>query len=179
MTPDSPLASDFIPARHYSVTPGREVHFVVLHQTECSPAAGSARNVARWFGGPAAPQASAHYVLDEAECFQLVREEDAAWHAGHTGNRYGIGIEMCGWTKDGADVWDQHPSTADRAARLLADICQRLGLPCVMLDAAALVRGDRGVTTHAEVSKAWAESDHHDPSAYLADQVITRAALLL
>ena len=175
---DSSIASEFIPARHFTVATGREIHFVVLHQCECSPVAGAARNVARWFGGPAAPQASAHYVLDDGECFQMVSEADSAWHAGHTANRYGLGIEIAGWTKDGADVWDQHPGTVDRSSRLVADICQRLGLPCVMLDAAALVAGEKGVTTHAAISKAWAETDHTDPSPYLADQIVTRAAML-
>jgi hypothetical protein len=50
-----------------------------------------------------------------------------------------------------------------RTARLVAYLCHRWGLPVNFVDAAGLRAGHAGVTTHAEVTKAFGKSTHTDP----------------
>jgi hypothetical protein len=52
----------------------------------------------------------------------------------------------------------------DLAARLVADVCYRNGLPAVFVDAAGLKSQTQGITTHRELSAAFpTETDHTDP----------------
>ena len=46
---------------------------------------------------------------------------------------------------------------------LVADVCRRRRIPVRWLSADDLLVGRRGVTGHAEVSKAYGKSDHWDP----------------
>jgi hypothetical protein len=50
-----------------------------------------------------------------------------------------------------------------RSAALVADLCQRYGVPVVLLGVDELQAGAAGITTHAAVSRAWGRSDHYDP----------------
>jgi len=97
--------------------PGREgnpIDFIVIHYT----AGGSAKGTISWFKNPRA-RVSAHYLLArDGTIFQLVQDEDTAWHAGippRRGlseeenlerdrrrklirpNERGIGIEIANW----------------------------------------------------------------------------------
>lgn len=176
-----------VQAKHYK--PGRTepIRAIVIHTVEgpCSP--GEAMGVARWFGGATAPEASSHYVCGPEVIVACVSEDDTAWHAPPS-NAWAIGIEH---TAVAADVrrngvlvyaaftpadWASPNAQAmlARSAELVADICTRRGIPVVFLDADALQRGEAGITTHVEVSKAFRETDHIDPGpnwpmdAYLA-----------
>src|SRR5262249_1439790 len=140
------------------------VALVVIHTAEAVKKPGTAEAVAAWFAGPDAPQASAHYTVDSDSIVQSVREDDIAWHAPGA-NHHGIGIEHAGYARQTAAEWDDDYSRAmlRRSARLVASICRRHALPIAFVDAEGLVRGDRGITTHAEVSKAFKRSNHTDP----------------
>ncbi len=174
----------FVQAQHFTPATDRPIDLVVLHSTEGSETSGAARAVALWFAGKAgapAPQASAHYVVDMNSIVQCVREDDVAWHAPGA-NHNGIGIEHVGYAKQSAAAWGDPYSAAELAlsAGLCAGICQRHGIPVAFVDAAGLLRHERGITTHAEVTKAFHGSTHTDPGAgfpmdaYLA---MVRAAL--
>lgn len=54
----------------------------------------------------------------------------------------------------------------DRAARLTAELCLAYDVPVVYRNAAALRAGRHGITTHRQVSLAWAETSHWDPGAW-------------
>ncbi len=93
---------------------GQPIDLIVIHYT----ANGSAAGAIAWFKKPSA-EVSAHYVIDRGgEIFQLVRDGDAAWHAGQGSipglsdaenarrrrrnseirpNQRGIGIEIVNW----------------------------------------------------------------------------------
>ena len=108
--------------------------------------------------------ASWHYAVDANSITQSLHEGDIAFHAPGL-NAAGIGIELSGRAKQTAEEW-QDPFSRDMlllAAELVADICRRHDLPIEFVDAAGLVERDRGITTHAEVSKAFKKSDHWDP----------------
>lgn len=159
----------FVQAQRFTPATGRPIDLVVLHSTEGSEVAGAARAVATWFAGKAgvpAPQASAHYVVDASSIVQCVREEDVAWHAPGA-NHNGIGVEHVGYAKQKPTDWGDPYSAAELAlsAALVATVCKRHGIPVAFVDAAGLLRHERGITTHAEVTKAFHGSGHTDPGA--------------
>jgi N-acetyl-anhydromuramyl-L-alanine amidase AmpD len=93
---------------------GRAIDWIVIHYT----ASGSGRGVLSWFKNPSA-RVSAHYVLDrDGTIYQVVKDEDTAWHAGLAArrglsdeenakrrerdaslqpNQRGVGIEVVNW----------------------------------------------------------------------------------
>lgn len=159
----------FIPfygARSYTRTSGRAVDLIVLHGMDVPEKPSTAEIVARWYGGPSAPQASAHYCVDRDSIVQCVHEEDVAWHAPGA-NHNGVGINHAGYTDQSAAAWADPSSTAmlDLSARLAADICRRHDIPAEIVDEEGLQAGARGITTHAAVARAFRRSRHADPGA--------------
>lgn len=146
----------------------REPQVIVLHATCGSEGIRSADNAAAEIVHPlpAGKRKSWHYIVDAANCIHQVPVLMTAWHAGATGNRLGLGIEICGQASQTREQWCDPTSLATLAiaARLVADICAEFKIPCTLLDAAALKRErPRGITVHSEVSRAWRESTHTDP----------------
>jgi N-acetyl-anhydromuramyl-L-alanine amidase AmpD len=135
----------------------------VIHTMEIAERDGAAEACAAWFADPAS-EVSAHYCVDADGVVQCVREADVAWHA-RGGNANSIGIELAGFAGQGAHGWGDaySRSVVERAARLLADVCERRSIPVRRLRAADLQAGMRGVTGHADVSAAFHRSDHWDP----------------
>ena len=162
-SPDEPIP--FIPA--YSYYPGRQrsIRLAVLHTAEIAEVGYAAENLAKWAAGPSAG-VSWHYAIDNDSTIQCVRDGDTAFHA-KGANADGVGIELSGRAAQGAAGWADAYSRAvlQRAARLVASLCRRHGLPVTFLDAAALQRGEAGITSHAEVTKAYRLSTHTDPGA--------------
>jgi N-acetyl-anhydromuramyl-L-alanine amidase AmpD len=117
-TPDQPTAPDIIWSgptdNRYTGRAGHAINWIVIHYT----ASGSGQGVLSWFKNPSA-RVSAHYVLDrDGTIYQVVKDEDTAWHAGLAArsglsdeenakrrdrdaqlypNRRGIGIEIVNW----------------------------------------------------------------------------------
>ncbi len=146
---DSPCATRFIGARHFREhADPRDISWCVLHSTE----GGTAFSVAMMFAGPKSPVASCTYVVDGKETIQCVREHDVPFCAPGA-NALGIHIEMAGWS---AWTWNRWLLSAvpQQAAKLAADVVHRHGLPLIFVDAEGLLRGDKGVTTHHECTKA-------------------------
>ena len=57
---------------------GHKIEMIVIHYT----ASGSGRGTISWFKNPQS-KVSAHYIIDrDGRIFQLVKDEDTAWHAG-------------------------------------------------------------------------------------------------
>jgi hypothetical protein len=135
---------------------------VVLHATVSPCAPGGARSVARYFQSIAAG-GLAHYVVDPLEVIQCAGENVATWHA--PPNHGSIGVEMCDPQAGDPARWADHDHTAmlHLTAALVAGICHRHALPLVYVDAAGLIAGHHGITTHHEVSKAFGLSSHTDP----------------
>ncbi|WP_438041428.1 N-acetylmuramoyl-L-alanine amidase [Sorangium sp. So ce128] len=151
----------WIPARNFTAASRAVADLVVLHSTEGARGRGAARAVARWFGGGAAPQASAHYVVDDDEVIACVAEDDVAW-AAPGANRTGIQIELCGSARQSASEWLAGGLLA-RAADLTAGICRRHQIPICKLSPEDLAGGARGITGHVDASRAFRKSDHWDP----------------
>lgn len=77
-------------------------------------------------GGPA--NSSAHYEITDNEIIGCVGENFVAWHSGEwNSNKRSIGLEHLNST--GAPEWGVSEATLRQSAKLIADICNRYGLP--------------------------------------------------
>ena len=164
LIPDSPVASAFVLAANFTrVTTPRAVGWLVVHTAETPEGPKTARNVAAYFALKTT-QASAHYSVDSLGIIQSVRELDIAWQAPGLNSR-SIGIEHAGRASQTLAQWQDPYSTAmlRLSARLFADLARRYTIPVRYVDAAGLLRGDKGITTHAQVTKAFKRSTHTDP----------------
>ena len=155
-----------ISARHFTPANRTAIDLVVLHSMEAPEKPGTARAVAWWFAGQTAPQASAHYCVDNLETIACVPEPQVAWHAPGANGR-GVGIELAGYAAQSGSDWRDPYSTLllARAAVLVAEVCWRWEVPRVLLGPPQLLASSRGITTHRSVSEAWKKSTHTDPGA--------------
>jgi N-acetyl-anhydromuramyl-L-alanine amidase AmpD len=161
---DSTLATEEIRSPHYTEGSDRPILWVVIHDEEAPETPRTAHNVGQMFANPGGPHVSAHYTVDMRTIAQCVAEKDVAWAAGHTGNAYGIHLELSGFAKQSAAEWLADGGMLDLAARLVADVCARNGLPTVFVDAAGLKIQSPGITTHNQITLAFpGETTHTDP----------------
>lgn len=161
-------ALPFEPAVNYT-RPAEAIQkrLIVLHSMEYPLKRGAAQCCARYFGGNGAPNASAHACIDPGEIIQCVPWGDIAWHAPGA-NQWGIGIEHAGYAKFSVAEWTTPDGNAmiDNSAWLCAELCTLFKIPVDFLDhweLAAAGEKATGITTHAEVNKAFKKSDHTDP----------------
>lgn len=166
LEPDSKFVTELAPSpNHYDGYYERKSPWVVLHTMETPENSTVARNIATgWFSRVEAGT-SAHYVVGDTEIFQCVNEGDYAWAAMTTGNAHGIHIEMAGRASQGRNEWfdDYSRTMLELVAALTADICARHGIPVRILTDAQLAAGEKGITSHAAISRVFRESDHTDP----------------
>lgn len=175
--PPPPAPPYLGPAHRWSKGNNKPIRRIVIHSTvsPCEP--GGARNIARYFQSTTAG-GSAHYVVDPGEVVQVVYDGVIAWHAPPNANS--LGVEMCDVP---GPVPQDKPGTArykalrrawrwsrpeqrrmlKRTARLTAELCAAYDVPPVFLGARKLRAGRVGITTHANVSRAWRQSTHWDP----------------
>lgn len=157
---------EFIEAANYTPVFGapRDIRLLVLHTMESQEKPGTARNVARWFAGDKAPQASAHYCVDNSEVIRCVRDEDVAWHAPGA-NKTGIGIEHAGRASQTATDWMDlySKSMLKLSVELAALLCIKHDIPAKLVTIEGLLKGQRGITTHVAVTRAFKRSSHTDP----------------
>jgi N-acetyl-anhydromuramyl-L-alanine amidase AmpD len=162
LVPPLVLAAHYTPANRPHSSP---IDVVVIHTMEAPEKPKTARNVAAWFAGSSAPQASAHYCVDDVDVVQCVLECDVAWHAPGA-NANGIGVEHAGYASQTPDQWADDYSVAvlERSAKLVARLCQRFGIPVARLSVAELAAGGRGICGHVDVTNAFnGGRGHTDP----------------
>lgn len=185
MTRPAPSPIYLGPAAHDSGPGNKPIHRIVIHSTVSPCVPGGARAIAEYFRSPSAG-GSAHYVVDPSEVVQVVLDGTIAWHA--PPNDHSLGIEMCDYPSSlSLDHWKgktpdeiehgtrknplrhleaNHRKMLRRTAKLTAQLCLAYGVPVRFLTAAQLVAGEHGVTTHAEVSRAFHQSTHWDPGLW-------------
>lgn len=132
------------------------IKLVVLHDTE----GGTAESNARYFHGANA-KGSAHLVVDGKACYRCLADSSIPW-AAPGANSTGVHIELAAYARWTRAQWLLRPLLLRRAAYKTAKYCKVYGLPPVFRTAAELRDGKRGVTTHAECTKAFG-GDHTDP----------------
>ena len=154
----------FVQARNYTRGRSNPIDVLVIHTMESPEKPDTAESVANWFAGSTAPQASAHYCIDNNSIVQCVRDQDVAWHAPGA-NHNGLGFEHAGRAAQTPAEWKDPYSAAllDVSAQLVAEKCKEYGIPAVWRRVPDLLAGRRGITGHVQVSQAFKRSDHHDP----------------
>src|SRR5580765_8703677 len=158
-----------IQAAHTSSGSNSPCNRIVIHATSpgmtghSSSKSGMARSTAQYFAS-ASSGGSAHYVVDagrnEEHC---VKDSVIAWHA--PPNSHSIGIEICGEASYQRFDWlsNEVYQGIEAAAERTKELCERLNVPKVLIDVSELKAGHRGICGHADVAKAFGESDHWDP----------------
>lgn len=109
--------------------------------------------------------ASAHVNVDNNSAVRSVRDEDVAYAAPGS-NHDGLHVEFAGYAAQRAEEWNDPFSKAmlfDIAVPVFGRWCEAYEIPAVLLNEAGLKAQRRGITTHAEVSRAFRLSSHTDP----------------
>jgi hypothetical protein len=155
--------------RNFTMANRAKVDNVVIHTIEIAEASTSADRTAAWGAGPQAPQASWHYAFDDDSTILCVPEEHVAWAAPGL-NRQGIQFEHAGYARQTTAQWEDPFSRRmlQRSAKMCAAVCKRWDIPIVFIDAAGLLRGERGITTHYQVTLGPGKglTTHGDPGRY-------------
>lgn len=136
----------------------KQLKWIVLHSTE----GGTAESVARFFATTA--EASTQLVVDDKECWRMVPDLVIPWGAPGA-NTGGLHIEQCGYAHWSKDEWLRHSSTLSRSAAKAARWAHMYGIPLRWVGPIGLKLGRKGVTTHADASKAFPPpgGGHTDP----------------
>lgn len=160
----------FIQARNYTPAPvGRQIDLIVVHDMEAPDKPDTAENVAKWFAGPNAPQASAHYCVDDNSMVWCVKDHDVAW-AAPGANHQGLHYEMAGYAKFRRVTWLDAYNKAMLALAAtepehgIIHQLQYHHIPAVKLTGDQVRAGHRGICGHRDVTDAWPNlGDHQDP----------------
>lgn len=170
--PFDPSSIPYVEARHWQRDAGPQLKsLIVLHCMEYPETATTAEWCADFFAGRrgmTAPKASAHYCVDADSIVCCVPRDRIAWHAPGA-NRHGIGVEHGGFARQTRMQWldDYSLSMLHLSARLVAWLCSAHKIPPRFVAAEQLRRGAPGITTHAEVTRAWPErGTHWDPGPH-------------
>jgi hypothetical protein len=165
--PDYP----FVKAMFYTPVARREVHTLMVHAMQGSEKPDSAEGCARYFaqGCPDAQgkkrRASAHYCIDSNSVVQCVRDMDVAYGCGGS-NANTLHFEHAGMSEQSGRQWHDPYSQAmlTLSAGLFAQKLRQYNLPVVWRTIDDLKAGrTKGVTSHANASKAYGKSTHWDP----------------
>lgn len=158
----------FVQAKHFSRAQRTAIDLLVVHTMEAHEREGTAENVAAYFAGANAPQASAHYCIDSDSEVQCVRDEDVAWHASEV-NGKSIGLEHAGFAKQTPEDWADTFSTMMllRSAKLAAALCLKYDIPVCRLTPEQVKAGRRGFCGHIDVNVAYGRPNGHwDPGPH-------------
>lgn len=157
-------------ARYYTSGKGirKPIRMIVLHSAENQQLPGQAERIVEFFASKTAPQASAHYAVDNKVVAQSVDDEDVAWAVGvWAANLDSISIEATGQAAFTAAQWANQYSK-DMINQLVG-LCKRLGqkysIPPVHLTLGQILDGKtKGYCTHADITAAYKVlGGHTDP----------------
>lgn len=156
----APCRTDYKAYRSSGTRPIESIIWILLHSTEV---AATAAQIAKSFSRRTA-EGSAHLTVDDNYCYRSLRNDQIPW-AAPGANTKGFHIEQCGFASWSKASWMQHENMLDRAAYKVALHCHYFNIPPRFITAAGLKAGHKGISTHAEVSKAFPNSqgNHHDP----------------
>lgn len=179
------------PPAHHSGTGNKPIDRIVIHSTVSPCVPGGARRIAEYFRSESAG-GSAHYVTDPGETVQVAYDDVIAWHA--PPNPHSIGIEMCDipgpvpGAPRGSAAWaaakrswrwgkPNQMRMLNRTARLTARLCLAYDVPIRWLTPTRLAADQPGITSHANVSKAFGQSTHWDPGFWPRKQFMALVRL--
>lgn len=150
---------------------GRRVMYAVVHYTAGSERATSAEDGAA-YDQRRTDGTSTHFFCDQNSTVQCVLTADRANAAFSKGNRLGVHFELCGTVQTRAQWLDAASyGTLEQAARWIARVCLKYGLPARRLTVAETRAawdvpnngGPRGIVGHVDITSAYGQGDHTDP----------------
>ena len=149
----------FTQAKHFTAgRGGKTPRMIVIHTMETPETAGRAHQVADWFAGATAPQASAHYCVDNTSIYQSVKDTDTAWAVDDFGlNQESISIELAGAASQTVAQWSDAYSKAEMAhlVELSKALCKTYSIPAVHLTTAQILDGkSKGFVYHSDITAA-------------------------
>lgn len=155
----------YVPARYIGANRGNPT-LIVIHTMEAPEKGSTAESCARYFANLTSKTASAHYCIDNDSIVQSVPDNRVA-AAAPGANHNGLQFEHAGYAAQRADEWKDQYSIRMLfiSAALCAAKCRQYNIPVVFVDANGLKNNQRGITTHAEVTRAFRRSTHTDPGA--------------
>jgi N-acetyl-anhydromuramyl-L-alanine amidase AmpD len=166
----------FKQARWFTEVPSsapRKVDLLVVHSMESPEKGDTAESVANYFAagcpepGGTFRKASANYCIDSNSIVQSVQCKDVAYGA-KGANHNGIHLEHAGFARQARADWLDPYSRQmlELSAALVGKVLMpKFHIPPVFLSAEHLRAGKRGITTHAEASKAFNPGGHEDPGS--------------
>lgn len=158
-------------AKNYTKGPRKvPIRLIVIHSMESQEKPTTAESVAKWFAGPTAPNASAHFCVDNNSAVRIVDDQDIAWGAPGA-NSDGLHIELAGSARQNRKQWlDEYSlGVLDQAAKVAAEWCAKYKLPPVRLNLNQLVDGKtKGFIGHVDATRAFPQykGDHTDPGKF-------------
>lgn len=155
----------FVQAKNYTPASRKpsDIKWIVLHAMQAPERLTTAEGTANYFASTSV-KASAHFSCDADSTVQSVRLKDVAYGAPGA-NRLGVHVEQAGYSEQSAADWADPYSQRmlrEQVAPLVAKLAVTCGIPIRFVDADGLKRGENGITTHHECSKAFG-GDHWDP----------------
>lgn len=157
----------FVQSKNYSKgRRGKTVRLIVIHTMETPETKGRAKQVASWFAGKTAPDASAHYCIDDINVIITVDEKDTAWATGVSEvNQVSISLELAGQARQTNAQWQDKYSQGvlKNAAVLTATLCKKYNIPIKHLIGSSVKTG-KGICGHADITKGYdVAGGHSDP----------------
>lgn len=130
---------------------------VIIHATDNTASASSEASYAT----RRADQTSAHVYVDDDSAVQALRLDHIAYGALWHGNQVSVQLELCGRSDHISDA------TMRQAAPIVAEVCQRYGIPVRKISASQVRAGVKGICGHADITAAFPEDggDHTDPGS--------------
>lgn len=142
------------------------IRWAVIHSAEASDDTGpdtTAEGVAAYFARPDT-QASTQLAVDRDSCVRMLPDLTVPW-AAPGANTNGLHVEICGragWTRAQWLEARRRPML-DRAAYKVAAWCHTYKIPRRWVGPIGLRLRRGGLTTHADVTKAFPGGTHWDP----------------
>ena len=178
-------------ARNFTKGRLRSPQVIWLHTMETPETVGRADQVARWFAGKTAPQASCHFCVDDQLIVRSVDDGDTAWGVPN-GNSFGLHIEMSGMASQTKANWaDKYSlgviSNASKVSALWAKKYSFTIQHLTIEQLQAIKNGDTkttGIAGHVDGSHAFGtDGGHTDPGqsfpyTYFLQQVTQELAKL-
>lgn len=169
-----------VPRKH-SGTDNKDggINRIVVHSAVIQGKPGAADQLGRM--NATSTTGSWHYATDSEHAVQCSWDSYVCWHA--PPNKHSLGVEMADWPKpwpSGSQTkawWTKltkswrwrtpyHSKMLRVTAELVAELCLEHDVPIQFLSVKMLKNGQRGITIHANVSKAFKQSTHWDPGAW-------------
>ncbi len=161
--PQYKIERDYHAVHHSGTRPLSAIDLIVLHDIESTNQTGAAEGAGSWFENQASG-GSTQYGIDNNSIQQYLADNVICWGAPYA-NSNGLHIEQMGVASWSESSWKaKAKGTLDRTAWLIAKKSKKLGIPIRTLSDKQVKSGEKGITTHAQLTRVYGVyGGHTDP----------------